>query len=1201
MDKIIQLNSTVFNNLLLDDKIRLQGEVLYNEHNSQVVSLEKEDNHIFSFKVSILDHKINRTIYIEIDLKLAQESLLLEYSNCEIDDESYCSHYVAALLTINAYLLKHEFTSTTLNNLKEKGVVNANTNALKVTYNHDDTITSHVDIKYAQIHFYDATISRGAKLFYNNQAKFISYDYLDKNRTVTAKFSVLGSNIKPYNTTLKFQVNKEQQLKLTSTSCTCPVEYQCKHAYASLLAFEEYLNDYSHDITDKTFVSKQTSPVIKHLESLFLSEIIAVEQKELYELVPIFEVDHEILLRFKIGKINQKQLVVKDIYELADLFTTNTTYEYGIETTVVHNLNLFKNQEFVKEILELIKVNQRIIDKTQTKNRSSSWYNSYSYTPALKYDKKQLSLSPTQFEYLLSLLENQQVHIKYLDERLKPMSVVKSSIKPQINIIRNEESYEVSVDKINNIYLHENGLYIFENKLFITHFTNNKSYHFLDNVLGDKLVISLEDAYDFNTIILDEIKDDFEIYSEIILDDTLEISPVIVSIDTVVGDLEIRLSVNSENIDKANFNKKQFLLIDNLLNKYKISNYYFVNEESVLHFIETELDLIYELADEVLIDEAFTKIKVLKNLSVSLTANITKRGLELELLSTEFEVDELSKILQSFHAKKEFHKLNSGAYIKLDDEVLVELNNLFSGLNVDAKEIVDNTLIINQHRSLYLDYMLEQSRFKFKKGHEFKNLVDAYDEHSQQEFIIPDTINAILRPYQIEGYNWLQFLRQYHLGGILADDMGLGKTLQVIVLLSANKSDKPSIVVAPASLGYNWQKELEKFCPSMKSLVYTGSKNERYQSLNQLNNYDLIITSYDVLRRDIDELKDIEFDYAILDEAQYIKNHSTQIAKSCKLIKSDYKLALTGTPIENSLAELWSIFDFLMPNYLLNNSKFRQKYEKPIIKEENQERLEELKQIVSPFILRRLKKDVLKDLPDKIEQTIYVKLEDDQRAIYDSYVLELKSGLLGKSESELNNSKLEVLMLLNRLRQLCCNPRLVDEIYPDVSAKLETVLELIHELKDGGHKIIVFSQFTSNFSYIKNAFDKEGITYMELTGKTNKNIRHQMVHDFNNDDTNVFLISLKAGGTGLNITGADTVIHFDPWWNVSAENQATDRAYRIGQKNTVTVYKIIAENTIEEKIVNMQIDKKEVADAILENNETDIKKMSKNQILDLFT
>ena len=415
---------------------------------------------------------------------------------------------------------------------------------------------------------------------------------------------------------------------------------------------------------------------------------------------------------------------------------------------------------------------------------------------------------------------------------------------------------------------------------------------------------------------------------------------------------------------------------------------------------------------------------------------------------------------------------------------------------------------------------------------------------------------------------------------------------------------KPILVVCPSSLSLNWKNEIEKFAGSIQAQVISGMQEQRKRQIEQIQQYDVVITSYDLLKRDIEvyQKQNYQFRYIIADEAQYIKNSNTQNAKAIKKLKAQTRFALTGTPIENSLSELWSIFDFLMPGYLFGYRKFKEKFEMPIMKDQSTKAMENLKQLIEPFILRRTKKAVLTELPDKTVTILKNEMEEEQQKIYASYLMQARSEVENEiSANGIEKSQIKILALLTRLRQICCHPSLFLGNYKGESSKLNQCIEIVKDAIQSGHKILLFSTYTSMFEMIEQELKKEKISYFKLTGQTKVDERVHLVDRFNEEpDVKVFLISLKAGGTGLNLTGADMVIHYDPWWNVSAENQATDRAYRIGQKNNVQVYKLITKNSIEEKIYELQEKKAKLIDDVLDTQTSFITKLSKEDIMKLF-
>ena len=642
---------------------------------------------------------------------------------------------------------------------------------------------------------------------------------------------------------------------------------------------------------------------------------------------------------------------------------------------------------------------------------------------------------------------------------------------------------------------------------------------------------------------------------------------------------------------------------------------YFPNiniEQEEMHCDDTE-DALFRVLDggveklmalgEVHTTERFRNVNVRKAPKMKVGVSVKSDILDLAVSSDDLKKEELLQLLQDYRRKKKYYRLKNGDFVIVNEADMDMLTQMMETLNVSPKEFVKDNMKIPMYRALYLNKMLEQGEnIYLNRDKHFKNLIKEFKTVDDSEFEVPESLASIMRNYQVKGFQWLKTLEQYRFGGVLADDMGLGKTLQMIsVLLSAKEAGKTgtSLIISPASLVYNWGQEFEKFAPQMKVRLVTGSQKERAKIISEYQDYDVLITSYDLLKRDIAEYEDINFEFQVLDEAQYIKNHSTAAAKAVKVIKSTHRFAMTGTPIENRLSELWSIFDYLMPGFLYSYEVFRRELETPIVKYKDEDASNRLRKMVAPFILRRLKGDVLKDLPDKIEEIRYAKLESEQQKLYDAQVMHMKEMLESQETEDFQKSKLQILAELTKIRQICCDPELLFDKYSGSSAKRQACVELIQSAIEGEHKILVFSQFTSMLELLENDLKKEKIAYYKITGSTSKEKRVELVNEFNKDATPVFLISLKAGGTGLNLTGADVVIHYDPWWNQAAQNQATDRAHRIGQTKLVSVYKLIVKDSIEEKIVKMQESKRDLADTILSGETGGIAQMSKEEIMEL--
>lgn len=520
---------------------------------------------------------------------------------------------------------------------------------------------------------------------------------------------------------------------------------------------------------------------------------------------------------------------------------------------------------------------------------------------------------------------------------------------------------------------------------------------------------------------------------------------------------------------------------------------------------------------------------------------------------------------------------------KLDNHT--ELRPLWSLVSVDKKAYKDLDLTFSMSKKL--------------EGIQ-KQLLG---EKNMKPSAVPKLVKASLRNYQKEGVAWLERLRTMHLNGILADDMGLGKTLQAITAITQAKSENPemlSVVVCPTSLIYNWKEEIHRFNPKLSVLAIDGTPAQRKKLHKKIKNYDVIVTSYSLMQKDIDTYKNLFFGYVILDEAQAIKNRSTRNAKSVKQLQAAHRLILTGTPIENSLNELWSLFDFLMPGLLSSYERFVEKYVRNA-QTDTEDQMITLRKKVSPFILRRMKSDVLKELPPVTEIIYHCPLSEVQKELYCSYAASAREELsrLVKKEG-FDKVQIHVLATLTRLKQICCHPGIFakDEVEQGDSAKYDMLMELLSTLAEGGHKTVIFSQYTRMLQILRSDLAAQGVRFSYLDGSSRD--RLGIVKEFNQDENiPIFLVSLKAGGSGLNLTGADTVIHYDMWWNPAVENQATDRVHRIGQQNNVSSYKLVTLGTIEEKILELQNRKKGLVKQVVSCDDEAIAKLTWEEVLEL--
>lgn len=624
---------------------------------------------------------------------------------------------------------------------------------------------------------------------------------------------------------------------------------------------------------------------------------------------------------------------------------------------------------------------------------------------------------------------------------------------------------------------------------------------------------------------------------------------------------------------------------------------------------------------EVFTTPAFDRLIVERPPRVSLGLSLRANLIQMDVRESDLSADELRAMLSAYRRRKRFHRLSDGRIAALGDGDVAALGDMMRDLGVSADTLLAGGVELPTYQAFYLDREYGDA----VRDRAFEDYLRCLDGPGEP-VAVPASLTGTLRPYQMEGFQWLTRLASLGFGGILADEMGLGKTLQMIALVKSlrdtDKLDGPALVACPASLVFNWTDEFARFAPDVPVCALEGSRAHREALLARASGIvaekgrvygsgcalgrggaaagdaseaaapAVIVASYDRVRIDAASLARVEWDLVVLDEAQYIKNHATKTTRAVKRLRSRLRFALTGTPVENRLSELWSIFDFLMPGFLGSYERFRERYELGIVGED-EEAAARLRALIEPFLLRRRKTEVLTDLPAKFESIRYVPLSREQRRLYDGAEQRLREDLNAQKRQnasranrrghipDAEKSAVEVLAELTRLRQIALDPSLVFENYKGGAEKLGAIMELVDEAADAGRKVLVFSQFTSYLDVLSAELDRRGIAHFTITGATPKRERVRLVNQFNDDETPVFLVSLKAGGTGLNLTGASVVVHADPWWNAAATDQATDRAHRIGQSREVDVYKVVAKGTIEERIVALQEAKRDLADSVI--------------------
>lgn len=630
-----------------------------------------------------------------------------------------------------------------------------------------------------------------------------------------------------------------------------------------------------------------------------------------------------------------------------------------------------------------------------------------------------------------------------------------------------------------------------------------------------------------------------------------------------------------------------------IMSLIEYANFRYNGKELYIHMDEEELyEFLYNILPklEVYVDVFLTddirQLIIKQTIQPKTTVRVNE---STQLLEIGFNLDgihdeDINGVLQAVVEKKRYYRLSSGAILPLEGEQFSSVGDIFSELDIPIKQLRDGVIEVPAFRSHQIDHMLHEKNY----DPTFHKLLKQLKSPDKQTYAIPDDLQAELRPYQQIGYQWFKSLSEYYLGGILADDMGLGKTIQSIAYILSEPSDHPHLIIAPSSVVYNWKSELNRFAPSLSIAMMVGTPEERKQKIKQSSDVDVWMTSYATARQDIAHYRDLTFQSMILDEAQYIKNYETKTSQAIRQIQATRRFALSGTPIENTVDELWAIFQVILPGLMPSRRKFRQLSHETIAR------------MTRPFILRRLKQDVLTELPEKIESTHISELTKDQKELYIGYLRKLQdetTHLL--QEQSFHQQRMKILAGLTRLRQICCHPSLFIDNYKGKSGKLEQLIETVKSSTESGKRMLIFSQFTSMHEIIIDRLQQEGIDYFYLSGQTPSEERLHMSKRFNGGEKDVFLISLRAGGTGLNLTGADTVILYDLWWNPAVEDQATGRAHRFGQKNVVHVIRLITEGTIEEKIYELQQKKRELIDQVVQPGEAMLTQLTEDDIKQL--
>lgn len=962
--------------------------------------------------------------------------------------------------------------------------------------------------------------------------------------------------------------------KVVKATCKCDyyMTYPgyCKHILAFLLQINEFTN------------KKETDVLTQLLQ--FYKKNVSLN----IELTPIFySHKYDTGLEFKIGRENKKYFI-KNIPELYDNIKNNYYYKYGKDLEFMHSMSAFDLQS--RTILEDL----------------SDYINFYETESKSYFDgKRKIKVPKIIFKKILDMYLGKQVEFVFDEAHF---DLIYTNEKLQIELIYQNNTLSIKDRKEmkmfsigrNHFIMKNDKLYCIDsvvdpeiipliNTLYISpiefnHKLYNEFFTYIYPRVKDKVLIINKEQFEENNncSILDA-----KVYLD--LQDHILFLHYEFNYEGMERDVAISKGIYPNTAMEENFTEQ--LNVFKFIKTPNKNEYILDSLDEALEFLLIELDSLKELAT-IFISDSIKNLKPKKAIGDPVGVRYSNNWLELIFDDSFCNIDELQNVLASIKKKKKYHLLKDGTILNLQEKYFSDLENMVDSIGIENKKI-QKSMQIPMFKLLQIENLVDFKQLP-KEGIKFLHDLRNYKNIN---YPIDKELNKVLRDYQKEGDRWLFNLAYYRMGGILADDMGLGKTLEIITLLKSCRTKYPNLIVAPASLTYNWFNEFKKWTPSLLITLITGNSSTREELLKNIVPGQTIITSYDYLKRDIELYKTMHFHFIIIDEAQSIKNHATKNAETVKEINAISHFALTGTPIENTLADLWSIFDFCLPGYLKSYETFKYEYEYNIVKNQDSNALEKLNKQISPFILRRTKKDVLRELPDKFEQIIYAPMEEEQQKVYDAVLLQARDKILQNN----GENKVYIFSMLTRLRQICCHPKLFMDHYEGESAKLNLTMGIILESIAGNHRILIFSQFTSMLELLHQELDKEKINHFILTGITPSEERFKLVDEFNNNnEIKVFLISLKAGGTGLNLIGADTVIHYDPWWNFSAENQASDRVHRIGQKNNVQIIKMITKDSIEEKILNLQEKKKDLFNKVVSDDPNVLAKLTNEELLSLF-
>lgn len=1057
----------------------------------------------------------------------------------------------------------------------------------------------------------EATYFRGLRYYKSNAVSNVTWSKAHQQYRATVK----GSN--QYIVTIEEGKGENDKIKF---NCNCPghIKYNgaCKHVIATLLFIANYM-ERSETKKPESEEEKNLYNIIDYFNNQYKTPLIGETfhlELSLHFPAILKGKDSKLFLSLRAG--SSRLYKVQNIKKFLHSYSNDENIVLGKEFKYIAGESRFsKGAKPVIQYLEEIYEIQEALGKV--------YYNNL-------FNKAEMAITKNMLFHLLGYMGNEEFQIGIGEETYEGVTLVKGN--PPIGFRLESDEESIQIELIDNkpvkplcedgsLLLYENVLYM-PSKEFIANylpffnslkrkkdglnFQGDLKDKFIDSVLPrihETMEIdipeSLRDKYINEDLQIKIYLDKYKKYVQA----TVKFQYGAHEINPLLNDLPPGIIL----VRQKEAEEECFELLDSLhFEPYK--DFFLLKKDSdIFEFLTYD---IYHLNQkyQVFHSDELKNFKITGNSAIHTAINFNDniKLLEVNVSYDAVPKDELKAFFEALKQKKKYHRLKDGSFVNLADGDMEQIGKLLEQLDVEEENIDEEGKInLPAYSALYLDKIIDEyDAIAYEKSQSYQNLLEEICQPKTTTIEVPSEITATLRPYQVVGYKWMYTLAQNQLGGILADDMGLGKTLQTITYITANLEQEPDamfLVVSPTSLVFNWQEEFEKFAPHVKTMIVEGAPEERAEQINSAKEYQVILTSYPLIRRDIEHYTKYEFHTMFIDEGQFIKNPQSQNAKSVKQVHARHKFALTGTPIENSLSELWSLFDFIMPNYLYSHTKFVERFERPIVKEGQKEVLEDLGKHIEPFILRRMKNEVLTELPEKIETKMMAEMTPEQEKVYQAYLQNIRQELSAEiSQNGVEKSRMQILAALTRLRQICCHPATFIENYDADSGKLKLLIQTVTEILENGHRILIFSQFTSMLEIIAEEIKKQGIEYFYLSGNTKISERKDYVTRFNEGEGSIFLISLKAGGTGLNLVGADVVIHYDPWWNPAVEEQATDRVYRIGQKKSVQVIRLLTKNTIEEKIDKLQKRKKQLSDSVIKSKEVFINQLSREELEELF-